>query len=88
LFEYDKSKSDINKKKHGVDFIESQKIWLSDHVIIPTKTVSEENRKAIIGMIDQKFYVTIFTERDGNVRIISCHKADKRWVKIYENYFK
>jgi len=26
-FEYDKNKSQINKEKHGIDFVDAQNLW-------------------------------------------------------------
>ena len=84
MFEFDESKSRANKTKHGIDFATAQKLWLSTHVAIPAKNVSGENRWAIIGVIGHTFYVAIYTVRNEKIRIISCHRADRRWVKIYE----
>jgi len=86
MFEFDAEKSRTNKVKHGIDFFEAQNIWESTYIIIPTKNVLGENRSAIIGTLGHTFYVAIFTIRSEKIRIISCHKADKRWVKIYEKY--
>ena len=42
-FEFDKRKSQINKKKHGIDFIEAQALWDDpDRIEIPAKTIDEE----------------------------------------------
>ena len=87
-FEYDSKKSKNNKQHHGVDFEEAQELWVNTHVIIPAKNVTGENRSAILGKIKGKHYMAIFTERDESIRIISCHRADRRWQKEYENYIK
>ncbi|OGR56557.1 MAG: hypothetical protein A3I11_06375 [Elusimicrobia bacterium RIFCSPLOWO2_02_FULL_39_32] len=83
-FEFDSQKSKRNKAVHGIDFLETQKLWASAHVLVRAKFVQGENRSAIIGEIGHKFYVAIFTERRDIVRIISCHRADRRWVRHYE----
>ena len=42
-FEFDKRKSLINLKKHGIDFIEAQALWNDpDRIEIPAKTIDEE----------------------------------------------
>ena len=88
LFEYDLNKSRTNKRHNGIDFEEAQELWNNTHVIIPAKNVIGENRSAILGKIKGKHYMAIFTERNESVRIISCHRADRRWQKIYEKYVK
>lgn len=87
-FDFDAQKDRANLKKHGVDFEEAQRLWERTHVIIPTKNVKNENRSAILGAIQGKIYIGIFTEREGMVRIISCHRADKKWEKIFYEYLK
>jgi len=53
-FEFDPSKSDSNKKKHGIDFHESQALWNDpDFIEIPVK-VSDEPRFLVVGKISGK----------------------------------
>ncbi len=78
-FEYDFQKSNTNKKRHGIDFIEAQKLWEVTHVIVPAKNVVGESRYAILGTIDGKLCIAIITQRGESIRIISCHGADKKW---------
>jgi uncharacterized DUF497 family protein len=59
-------------------------MWEGDHVIIPAKNISGEKRFALLGKVQQKCYVAIFTKRRERIRIISCHHADEKWRKIYE----
>ena len=75
--EFDKRKSQINKKKHGIDFIEAQALWNDlDRIEIPAKTIDEE-RFLIIGKISDKYWSTIITYRDERVRIISVRRSRK-----------
>ena len=84
-FEFDKRKSRINKKKHGVDFIEAQLLWDDpDRIEIPAKT-TDENRFLIIGKIRDKYWSAIITYRDEKVRIISVRRSRKEEIKIYES---
>ena len=85
-FEFDPAKNKINKEKHGIDFVKAKELWQRDRVIIPARKVSGESRFAIVGTIQNKHYVAIFTQRKDKIRIISCHPADKKWRKIYEKY--
>ena len=55
-FEYDDDKSQINKIKHDIDFIEAQSLWLDPKRIeIPAKTI-DEPRFLVIGKIQTKIY--------------------------------
>ena len=83
-FEFDKRKSQINEKKHGIDFIEAQALWNDLYRIeIPAKTIDEE-RFLIIGKISDKYWSTIITYRNEKVRIISVRRSRKEEIDIYE----
>ncbi len=81
-FTYDLKKSQSNKEKHGVDFEEAQKIWVSGPVIMPTKSV-DEPRWVAIGSIDIRVYTAVFTMRGDTVRIISCRPARTKEKEAY-----
>jgi uncharacterized DUF497 family protein len=84
-FEFDKRKSQTNKKKHGIDFDEAQALWEDpDRVEIPARTIDEE-RYLLIGTIADKFWSAIFTYRNDKVRIISVRRSRKEEVVIYES---
>ena len=60
-FEWDTTKSNGNKKKHGIDFDEAQALWNDPDLIeIPVKT-SDEPRFLIIGKISGKHWSGIIT---------------------------
>jgi len=84
-FEFDKQKSQINKKKHGIDFMEAQTLWEdADRIEIPAKTIDEE-RYLLIGKISDKYWSAILTYRGEKVRIISVRRSRKEEVEIYES---
>ena len=84
-FVFDPNKNVSNKDRHGISLEEAEVLWEGTHVIIPAKNVSEP-RFAILGKWQGKLYAAIFTQREENIRIISCHRADKRWERIYNEY--
>jgi len=49
-FEFDPWKSENNKAKHGIDFVEAQALWKSKIVLLPAKDALEK-RYMIIGTI-------------------------------------
>ena len=84
-FEFDKRKSEMNKIKHGIDFIEAQYIWNDpDRIKIPAKTI-DEPRFLIIWKISDKYWSGIITYRSERVRIISVRRSRQEEIEIYES---
>jgi uncharacterized DUF497 family protein len=84
-FEYDKRKSQINKKKHGIDFIEAQALWGDqERIEIPARTI-DESRSLIIGKISDEYWSAVLTYRNDKVRIISVRRSRKEEIEIYES---
>jgi len=84
-FEFDPEKSDANKLKHGIDFIEAQELWDDmDLLEIPAKT-TDEPRFLVIGRIDEAHWTGIITYRSDNIRIISVRRARKEEIELYES---
>ena len=82
-FTFDKNKSRANKQKHGIDFIEAQKIWEdADRTVIPAKT-GDEQRFLIIGQIKNKTWSAIYTLRNEKIRIISVRRSRDNEKEIY-----
>ena len=84
-FEFDQKKSDTNKIKHGIDFVEAQELWNdSDLLEIPAKTI-DESRFLLIGKIGEKHWTGIITYRNDNIRIISVRRARNEEIELYES---
>lgn len=84
-FEFDEQKSSSNKLKHGIDFIEAQKLWNDpERVEIQARNL-DEIRYMIIGRIGKDLWAGIFTIRDRDIRIISVRKAREYEKEIYES---
>ena len=84
-FEFDPTKSNSNKKKHGIDFYEALGLWNdADFIEIPLKTI-DEPRFLVIGRILDKHWSAIITYRSEKVRIISVRRSGKEEVEIYES---
>ncbi len=83
-FEFDSKKSDNNRNKHGLDFLDAQALWDDpDYVIIPAKTI-DEPRFLVIGKIEDKQWSGVITYRDESVRIISVRRSRQEEIDIYE----
>jgi uncharacterized DUF497 family protein len=84
-FEFDEAKSQSNAAKHGIDFVEAQKIWSDPRLLeIAAKTV-DEPRSLVIGLQDGRYWSAVITYRGDNIRIISVRRARTEEVKIYES---
>lgn len=85
MFEFDITKSAINKEKHGIDFIEAQMLWEDPDLIeIPAK-IAGEPRFLVIGLISGKHWSGIITYRGEKIRIISIRRSRPEEVDIYED---
>ena len=84
-FEYDPDKSIANKRKHGIDFEEAQKLWTDPQLLeVPART-TDEHRSLLIGKIDEKHWSAIITRRGENIRVISVRRSRDAEVEIYES---
>ena len=84
-FEFNTEKSKINKKKHGINFIEAQALWEDPDLIeIPAKT-KDEPRFLVVGCISGKHWSGVITYRGEKIRIISIRQSRQEEVEIYES---
>jgi len=85
FFEFDAEKSDANRAKHGIDFVEAQRLWNDPMLLeIPAK-IEDESRFLVIGQIEGKHWSAVITYRGSNVRLISVRRARTEEVAFYES---
>lgn len=84
-FEFDENKSQANKIKHGIDFIEAQQLWLDTDIVEIQAKTSDEPRYLVIGKIAGKHWSAVITYRNNNARIISVRRSREAEVLIYES---
>lgn len=82
-FEFDADKGEVNRKKHGIDFVEAQRLWEGLTVQLPSRNRSEP-RWLVIGIIDGLHWTAIVTDRVANIRIISVRRARDEEREIYK----
>jgi uncharacterized protein len=80
-FEFDLQKSESNKAKHGIDFIEAQPLWRSKHVLLAAKDALEK-RYMVIGMI-REHWSAIISYRGARIRIISVRRSTALEIANY-----
>jgi len=84
-FEFDPRKSESNKRKHGIDFVEGQALWDDpEHLVLPARTVGEQ-RCMLIGKIRGRRWSAVFTIRGEKTRMDSVRRARMEEVEAYEN---
>ncbi len=84
-FEFDPTKNESNKEKHGIDFVQAQALWEDLNLLeIPAKT-QDEPRYLIIGRISGIHWSGVITYRGETIRIISVRRSRKEEVALYES---
>jgi uncharacterized protein len=84
-FEFDLKKSEINRTKHNIDFMEAQHLWDDPMLLeVPAKT-EDEPQYLVIGLIDGKHWSAVITHRDTSIRLISVRRARTEEVALYES---
>ena len=83
-FEFDEPKSQANLAKHGINFVDAQRLWHDPDLLeIPAKT-TDEPRYLVIGLINGKHWSAVITYRDVNIRLISVRRSRTEEVTLYE----
>ena len=84
-FEFDPAKSRANLQKHGINFVEAQRLWSDPDLLeIPART-EDEQRFLVIGKIMDKHWSGVITYRGRNIRIISVRRSRTEEVDLYES---
>ena len=84
-FEFDAAKSEFNRTKHGIDFVEAQGLWNDPMLLeIPART-DDEPRYLLIGLIGDKHWSAVITYRGENIRLISVRRSRIEEVNLYES---
>lgn len=84
-FEFDPMKSISNKRKHGIDFDEAQRLWDDFNLIEIPIITNDGSRFLIVAKLDEKHWSGIITYREGRIRIISIRRSRKDEVALYES---
>ena len=83
-FEFDEPKSQANLAKHGINFVDAQRLWHDPDLLeIPAKT-TDEPRYLVIGLINGKHWSAVITYRDVNIRLISVRRSRTEEIALYE----
>jgi uncharacterized DUF497 family protein len=85
-FEWDEAKNQANIAKHGISFVQAQKIfggavWSR----VDQRMDYGETRLISVGMLEQAAIIVVVahTERTGKMRIISARRANRKERRRY-----
>lgn len=86
-FEWDEEKSSRCFRERGFDFAYAASAFADpcQLVKVDARYNYGEDRHQLVGDIEGRVYVVIYTRRRNAIRIISARKANSREVKDYEN---
>ncbi len=86
-FAWDEAKSAACFEQRGFDFAYATRVFLDPNRILraDTRRSYGEERYQLLGMVEQRLFVVIYTLRHDVIRIISARKANQREVRRYEN---
>jgi uncharacterized DUF497 family protein len=84
-FEFDPAKSAANLRKHGIDFVAAQSLWLDgDRLEIQARSL-DEPRTQVIGALGKQVWSAFITIRGERIRIISVRRARHEEEKRYRS---
>jgi len=87
IFEWDEAKRAINRGKHRHDLIDGQYLFDGRSVVTYPSPRSDEKRFETIGIVTEKFYAVVWTDRGGATRLISFRRARDGEERAYRARF-
>jgi uncharacterized DUF497 family protein len=87
VFEWDENKAKANVKRHKISFDEAKTVFGDPFLITfpdPDHSDSEQRYVSLGWSAKGRVLVVIHTQRDENIRIISCRKATTSERSFYE----
>jgi uncharacterized DUF497 family protein len=84
MFAWDETKRRANLKKHGIDFVDAEKIF--GGFTLSAEDAWEafgEQRFLTLGLLEDQVVSVTHTERGDDIRIISIRKATKHEARYY-----
>ena len=82
-FDYSESKSDENRRRHGISFDEARDIWRDFHIRAASKKKGDR-RYVVVGSVRNRCYAALVTCRGFAVRIDSGRPAREGEAACYE----
>ena len=86
-FEWDEAKSEACFQVRGFDFAYAARAFFDPDRVVQADTRHSygEERFQVMGRIEQRLFVIVYTPWRDAIRIFSARKANQREVRDYEN---
>lgn len=86
-FEWDEAKSEACFRERGFDFAYAARTFFDPDRLVQADTRHSygEERYQLLGKIEQRLFVVVYTQRHDTMRIISARKANRRELRHYED---
>jgi uncharacterized DUF497 family protein len=86
-FEWDEVKNEACFRERGFDFAYAARAFFDPNrnIRADTRHSYGEDRYQLIGRIEQRLFVVVYTQRNDTIRIISARKANQREVRHHED---
>jgi uncharacterized DUF497 family protein len=81
--EYDHRKSQINTRKHGIDFERAKLLWGDEKRLVVPARSSTEPREALVAVLDGVYWTAVYTLRGDTIRIISVRRSRNEEIESY-----
>ena len=87
VFEWDEVRSETCFRERGFDFAYAARAFFDPDRLVhaDTRYLYGEDRYRLVGRIEGRLFVVVYTPRQHAIRIISARKANQREVRDYEN---
>ena len=85
IFEFNEVKSDLNLRKHGINFQTATWLWEDSHLLEIRARSEDEPRFLVIGRLDGKHWSAVITYRNQRIRLISARRSRKLEMELYES---
>ena len=84
MFLWDEAKRRANLRKHGIDFVDAERIFSGFTLTAEdSREAYGERRFLTLGLLEDQVVSVAHTERGENIRIISIRKATKHEARFY-----
>jgi hypothetical protein len=83
LFEWDENKRRRNVSDHGVDFVDVVQVFDGRPTFTYRSPRNDEDRWGTVAIVQDRFYLVVWTPRGERRRIISAYRADDWEIREY-----
>ncbi len=86
---FDPAKNDRNIAERGLSFdLASELEWSTALIVEDTRRDYGELRLRVLALLNRRLHAIVVTPREGELRVISLRKANRKEEKLYEQYPK